>query len=420
MVGGSGLIVAFDEQAQQMSETDGGIEALFTGAGHGLFQARNADIAESLASKLVQNAHANAMDIRIGTGVTAEEAIDHSREYPYVPSPEEMSGPPCYLSGLYPHDSENAGTFRNKRAVNARVFRRLRLDAKTKAADAIDQRIWLDINPGEAIAEHYRDCTLGFFRAVNAADSDDEETRLDAVLGQAALGKRNRWAVICMDGNNIGAQFEGLAQIRDEAEGLALRQRMSREIDGIGRTALATGISQVLKLWKHRYPDQMQNARDVDSETGITLQIVPVRPLIAGGDDLVVLCHPGLAFDFVESVCDAFAQASTKSNEEYRKETGNDLWPATGGQMTISAGITFTSVTFPLHLSIPFTEELLKSAKQKGHALAQSSPEDPAPPCLDWESLTEGLVDGLAARRRREYTFIDADRSTEGDEVVVR
>ena len=56
---------------------------------------------------------------------------------------------------------------------------------------------------------------LQFFRNVNIASTDknyqdgwDEDALESAVAGSAALGNRNRWAVIAMDGNDAGQQHQ--------------------------------------------------------------------------------------------------------------------------------------------------------------------------------------------------------------------
>lgn len=405
IIGGSGLIAAFDDDAGTWPETHPGSAKLFTGAGHGLFSVRDAEQGDTLQAWLVAKAHEAAMEIRIGTGDTPEEALDPRFEFPYTPSASELVGHPCDLSGLYPVAPGGGKKFRDWTGVHPRLHLRVSKEG-IKSADAIDLRVLREIGM-EAIPPQLRGFECRFFRAVSPRADDDPDEQQEAKLGSAALGGGRRWAVICMDGNECGSQFARLRGLPDNEETQGLRKRLSQAIHAASWRALATGCEKALTAWVDRYGKQVEDAR-LSRAPAAPLQFLPIRPLIAGGDDIVILCHPALAFEFVMGACEGFTQASVEHNTEYARQTGRDLWAATGGRMTISAGVAFTSVTFPLHLSIPFAEELLASAKRKGTS-TRTNTGSPPPACLDWDSLSEGFVDSLEARRRREYLFRDGD-----------
>lgn len=54
-----------------------------------------------------------------------------------------------------------------------------------------------------------------------------------------------------------------------------------------------------------------------------------------------------------------------------------------------------------------YAEMLLASAKSKDWQLRAAKPEAPYPACLDWESVTDGLLDSVHNRRQRELFFRD-------------
>src|SRR5690606_24518550 len=89
--------------------------------------------------------------------------------------------------------------------------------------------------------------------------------------------------------------------------------------------------------------------------------VLPLRPLILGGDDVVLLCHCEYAFDFVRAVAERFAVESKAAAENH---TDGQLWPGSGNELSISAGVLFTNSQMPLHAAIPYTEDLLKNAKR--------------------------------------------------------
>jgi len=143
-----------------------------------------------------------------------------------------------------------------------------------------------------------------------------------------------------------------------------------------------------------------------DSTTTDGTVILPIRPIVVGGDDIVILCHGQYAFDFVEEACRAFTAESAAQADK-----SGDLWPATGGTLTTSAGVLFCPISLPLHMAIPYTESLLASAKGEGRKHSREGA--PSPACIDFEVVTETMLDTVADRRNRLLRFIDGDTDTQ-------
>ena len=88
--------------------------------------------------------------------------------------------------------------------------------------------------------------------------------------------------------------------------------------------------------------------------------VVPVVPLVLGGDDLTVVCDGQQALRFTKTFIDAF-----------ERETGADTTISTimrktscQGKVTSCAGVAIIKPHFPFHASYGLAEELLKSAKK--------------------------------------------------------
>jgi hypothetical protein len=82
----------------------------------------------------------------------------------------------------------------------------------------------------------------------------------------------------------------------------------------------------------------------------------------------------------------------------------------------MSAGILYSKVSFPLHMAIPYAEELLSNAKNAFRLPPDahgSTPTQPTPAAVDWDSITDTLVDSPQARRNRELRFQDGERGFE-------
>jgi hypothetical protein len=207
-----------------------------------------------------------------------------------------------------------------------------------------------------------------------------------------------------MDGNDMGAQHRAAANNGQQTHREWLR-KMSTALDDCCRQSCKTAIEDVRDRWRRDVQDNPEEHRVTTSDGVITL---PIRPLMVGGDDIVVLCHVRYALEFVRVACRTFEELSSEKAAEAKK-SGIDLWPATGGRITLTAGVLFAPISLPLPAALTYTELLLASAKNKGRKHPQGQP---APACVDWESVTEGLIDTPAARRQRELAFYDTELDT--------
>ncbi|MCC5848937.1 MAG: hypothetical protein JJU29_12695 [Verrucomicrobia bacterium] len=392
--GGSALIDRFDRDiALGISQEPkfGLVECLFTGGGKGAFKCPDTPTAEQLMDTLVKEAHQDGLSISFGLDVRySEAALQTERSFPYLPPATKMGGHPCPESGLYPTEE-----------TEHEMIRRRVWQHDDHLARRYEKELLEPINvPGALLDEAER---LVFFHEVS---EDTENGR----AGHAALGNRNRWAVITMDGNDMGRQHQaGKNMAKEQYE--SWLQAMSAGLDETTRSACKQGIAKVIKAWKTDLEKDRTSKNDLfqdfrDGKRNITL---PIRPLVVGGDDIIVLCHVSYAMTFVKSVCEAFEHHS-RMLAQNRK---GGLWPATGDCLTISAGVLYSPISLPLATAISYAELLLASAKSRGREETDGiEPEKngvPAPACVDWESVTEGVIDTPAARRQREYIFRDLD-----------
>jgi hypothetical protein len=264
----------------------------------------------------------------------------------------------------------------------------------------IKRRVW---QRGDHLARRFEGPLLEGLKLPGLTGAEDMEffhdvdaTSPEGKAGCEALGGRNRWAIIAMDGNDIGSQHRRADEdLRQDPQKFAVwLKHMSSALDRCSRGACKEAIQHVIRQW---YTNEGSSARPIT---------LPVRPLIVGGDDIVLICHVGYALRFVREACQTFSRLSEEEAVDARR-TGIDLWLETGGQLSITAGVLFAPVTLPLATAIPYAEALLASAKYEGRKTARTG--KPAEPCVDWESLTEGLIDSPQARRQRELRFFDSD-----------
>ena len=240
-------------------------------------------------------------------------------------------------------------------------------------------------------------------------DAEQSQTVADGRAGQRSLGSRNRWAVICLDGNDIGAQHRRAGAVLGDGDNYRKwLAAMSKALQQANHTAMVAALEAVLVAW----------AADSDNVTAATRTdrtpdgkqdtvVLPLRPLILGGDDATVICHCRHAIAFVRTFCKTFESESVRLAAEHARTQTMALWPATSNRLTTSAGVLFVNSSYPLHSAALITENLLAMAKHRGRASAVL--DAPAPSAIDWETLTESFADHPAARRKRELQFVDDD-----------
>lgn len=382
VIGGSALIDRFDRDTVRALADRNGWKIVASAGGKGAFHVRDAAEADHVQKRLVAEAHRNGLDIRFGRDDDYSEAAQTTdRLFPYLPAPDELDGHPCPESGLYPI---NVGD--GHPVVARRLWQRG--DRMTRWFEERLMRVHDQAHV--VVPEALQGQEVAFFH--------DVEPRSP---GHASLGKRSRWAVICMDGNDMGGQFRKMATNPTLPTWLSV---MSQALDDCASGACAAGMRRVLDEWLREGPDL-----DACREEGEI--VLPLRPLVVGGDDITVLCDARYAAAFVTQACAEFQELSRKHARDEAARVG-DLWPATGNELTISAGILYAPVTLPLATAVAYAEDLLANAKRRGRRDQHDG--RPAPACVDWESVTEGLLDDPDTRRRRELVFIDGDLSTDG------
>ncbi|MBZ0153766.1 MAG: hypothetical protein K8J09_19740 [Planctomycetes bacterium] len=391
IIGGSALIDRFDRETVPEMAANRGWDLVHSGGGRGVFHFEDAATARDLTATLVAETRRIGLDLRIGRAERVVDAAHCAEElHPFVPT--DMDGHPCHASGLYPVDQPG----KVHPVIQRRHFDR---------GDRMDrwfESIVLEGRDGRAPLTVHPDLRepLTFFREISG---DDEIGSAAGVAGLHALGGQRRWAVICMDGNDIGRQFERVSRAGlSESRMLDWVRAAGSAIDDCGTSAFRAGTQRVLSEWIGDVGPRGVPIVDGDA-------VLPLRPLVLGGDDLALLCHPSYAAAFVLEASRVF----TETSERHAKRHSGELWPATDGLLTISAGILFAPASLPLASAIPYTESLLAMAKRRGRDAGAGA----ASACIDWESITETMLDRPDFRRRRELVFCDADLG--GDEVVL-
>ena len=184
------------------------------------------------------------------------------------------------------------------------------------------------------------------------------------------ITKDNDWiAIIHADGNGLGQIVQKIGTDADKFK------RFSENLDK------ATQMAAVKAY--HSLEDRIKGSK-----------IIPIRPIVLGGDDLTVICRADLALDYVTEFIKQFEE-KTKFVAEYKDKLGF-------GHLTACAGIVYIKSSFPFYYGYALAEALCSRAKKdakkdlKDGELAQS--------CLMFHKVQDSFTEDWEAIVKRELT----------------
>lgn len=157
-------------------------------------------------------------------------------------------------------------------------------------------------------------------------------------------------ALIHVDGNGIGLILRQLQK--------ALQGKADSEFSGAFRqfsTALGNATqAAAIEATKWLYESNLKNHPDNN-------KLLPMRPIVLGGDDITVLCQADLAIGYAERFCEAFKKFSEQElkslHNKYLKNT--ELKP----YLTASGGVLYHKASHPFVTCHQLVEGLCDEAK---------------------------------------------------------
>lgn len=190
----------------------------------------------------------------------------------------------------------------------------------------------------------------------------------------------NRYlAVIHADGNSLGKVVgdlsETLAQAGRATDYSAVFSRFSRMVDEVTRKAVA-------------------QATEVAVLPFAVEQVVPMRPLVVGGDDVTVIVRADLAVAFTVAFLKAFRQLSHQPLAKLKQELDLNCLP---DELTAGAGLVFAKARQPFYRAYDLCETLAAEAKRVGK-------ENGGLQCLAFHRVTTMVPDTSWAALRRNLT----------------
>jgi hypothetical protein len=153
-------------------------------------------------------------------------------------------------------------------------------------------------------------------------------------LGQPA--DKGYIAVVHVDGNGIGQRFMACKDLAD-------LRKLSVEVSKLAENAMKQLIAYTVKLF---------DGKELNKENGFDLRndgqkrILPIRPIIVGGDDITFVCEGRLGVHLAEKLIE-FMTSTKISNET----------------IAACAGIAIVHTKYPFYRAYTLAEELTAKAK---------------------------------------------------------
>lgn len=155
------------------------------------------------------------------------------------------------------------------------------------------------------------------------------------------LGLEAGWvAVVHADGNGLGEVFGNLGQAAADTSDRAYADALREFSDGVDRCA------------KRAFQKALENTSEEVGGAAVD-GVLPVLPLVLGGDDLTVVCSGAVALPFTRHYLEAF-----------ERETASDpgLAPMLAGlgkkRLSAAAGVAVVKRNYPFHFAYELAEEL--------------------------------------------------------------
>lgn len=211
----------------------------------------------------------------------------------------------------------------------------------------------------------------------DVADADGNSVKVEWPEDFTKLAGGGYLAVLCADGNGVGAGRKKALGADDDREDVFAGWLATERYFWGNRAALRGALCEALKALLGAEIQRKKLESEDESKVFPGKIVAPCRVLMLGGDDLLVLCQARYAPQLASDLC-----AKLK-----------DLQP----NLTLGVGVAVVHPKFPFRRAHELAERLLESSK----VLHRSPPGNQS--CIDWQVLTASHLPNLAEQRRADW-----------------
>ncbi len=199
------------------------------------------------------------------------------------------------------------------------------------------------------------------------------------------LKDKKSWiAVIHADGNGLGQLLQNL--------GATL-------CDSIQFQKVKSGYKQFSLAIEEATVGAIRSAYDLMKHNWSEDEIIPIRPILIGGDDVTVIIRADLAVEFTHLFLSEFERASAKTLAFLEDYGVTDF----KNGISACAGIAYVKHNYPFHYAVELADELCREAK---NYVKSSVPLNGTVPrsALSFFKVQDSFVDSIDELRKRTMT----------------
>jgi hypothetical protein len=399
-------------------------EAIFTGGGNALLLFGEIADAQAVVRTVTREALINAPGLRLATAIVdfdwraealaaaearARKQLETQKRSPQGVDPLRGLGMtvPCDSTGLPAVGVTTLGNGNETLVLSAESLAKLRV---AQHADVKLRTLF------RASIEHYE--WPQDFDELGRSRNDDSHI-----------------AVIHADGNGVGKRFERIARLcedelkADKRTEISIEQKradanrshvtrlraLSRYSADLAFAILSDALATITRRITTKKDADGNERRSIVGANGaaITLRqrsdgafLLPVRPIVYGGDDVTIVCDGRIGLSLAAELldnCESNARSilhSCFSSDEAARNALDE------NPFTLCAGVAIVRTHYPFSQAYRLSEDLAGQAKAQREREADpqlAEGGDPAASYMDWHISLSGVLDSAGALRRREY-----------------
>lgn len=185
-----------------------------------------------------------------------------------------------------------------------------------------------------------------------------------------------KWvAIIHADGNGLG---QVVRRVGHDTEKFPV---FSRRLDQATRNSVRDTFNELVGAGK------------IVMEKDGKPQVLPIRPVVLGGDDVTVICRADLAMDFVNILCRKFEE---QTKDLLGDIIGNNVFESGENYLTLCAGIAFIKSNYPFHFGYHLAEELCSVAKKDARSQVKDENTCLIPACAAFHKIQDSFVESYS------------------------
>lgn len=201
-------------------------------------------------------------------------------------------------------------------------------------------------------------------------------------LGQLK-GEDSHIAVVHVDGNGFGKVFRDLKNVNDTRD-------LSNKVKNVVQEAFVDALKAYVNI--------EVSLESIIERKSFLNNILPIRPIILGGDDVTFVCHGKLGIWFAEKYMESFKH--------------NTFTDSKGVEQKFSscAGVAIVKTKYPFYRAYELAEKLCESAKSARKMYMEGNNIEDGGNWIDFQLAYSGLGNTLEEVRKLQFYNIKGDK----------